>query len=83
MTPERRLSRLRGKLVFMSSGSSSLEPTTVTVLENADYWTVEVIEQPEGDWIVTNFHGVRAEERAWEYARFLAVKYGVTAATHP
>jgi hypothetical protein len=48
-----------------------VEQTTITVLENDDYWTVEVIEQPEGDWLITNFHGVRAEERARAYAQWL------------
>lgn len=42
-----------------------------------------MIEQPEGDWIITNFHGIRAEDRAWEYARFLGEKYGVPAVSHP
>ena len=51
------------------------EQTTVTVFEDEDHWTVEVIEQPEGDWIITNFHGIRAAERAREYASFLEEKY--------
>lgn len=61
----------------MSSGRNI--EAAITVLENEDYWTVEVIEQPEGDWIITNFHGIRAEERAREYAEFLREQYAKNA----
>jgi hypothetical protein len=50
------------------------KPTSVAVLGpqgEDEFWTVEVIEEPEGDWIITNFHGVRADQRARAYASFL------------
>ena len=52
------------------------EKTSISVLGpkgdiGDSYWTVEVIEQPEGNWIVTNFHGVDAEARARVYTEFL------------
>lgn len=64
------------------------DKTSITVLgprgEPGDiYWTVEVIERPEGDWIITKFEGVDAEARARVYAEFLqSTIYSTAVDTH-
>lgn len=60
------------------------DKTSITVLGPQGepgniYWTVEVIERPEGDWIVTKFEGVDAEARARVYAEFLQSTISSTA----
>lgn len=49
----------------------AVEKTTVIVqppTNGTNYWTVKVIERPEGDWIVHRFYGPDSAERAYVYA---------------